>query len=549
MPELDDQELLAEFARTESETAFATLVARHVNLVYSAAWRFTGNAHHAEEITQAVFIILARKAGSLQRGTVLSGWLYQTARFTAANFVKGEIRRQTREQEVYMQSTLNTPDAAAWEQVAPLLDEAMGQLGKIDRDAVVLRYFENKTAAEAAAKLKLTEAAAHKRTNRALEKLRKFFTKRGVALSAAAVAGVVSANSVQAAPAGLAKTVCAAAAVKGAAAGGSTLALVKGALKFMAWAKAKTAVAAGVGILLMAGTTTVVVLNVTRPAREARNILGDVIQKYASLTSYSSTGKTIENVDGRLLTASFSMQLGRPNRYRVEYEQHALTFTNKGAAWSDGTGDYFANDVVHQTTALPIRGPAHSLTMIADISGEATAVVPAMFYGVQIPENSEKNPWMRLVESVRGKMTHLVEKADEKVGETDCRVLTAETKDGTTRLWIGKDDFLVHQSQQSVKAHLPDATDSEIANLLAGSPGQPPMSVSEMKARINKGQREASATMKPVTVVFSDNNGTSGLKSMTIQPPGITVYTQTYENISVNQQFSAADFTRQPTAK
>ena len=279
MPELDDHDLLAEFARNESETAFATLVTRHVNLVYSAAWRFTGNAHHAEEITQAVFIILARKAGGLPRGTVLSGWLYQTARFTAANFVKGEIRRQHREQEVYMQSTLNTPDHPAWEQIAPLLDEAMGQLGETDRNAVVLRYFENKTAAEAAATLKLTEAAAHKRTNRALEKLRKFFSKRGVALSVTAVAGVVSANSVQAAPAGLAKTVSVVAATKGAAAGGATLGLVKGALKLMAWTQAKTAIVVGASVFLAAGTMAVVVLNVTRPAREARNILEGVIQK------------------------------------------------------------------------------------------------------------------------------------------------------------------------------------------------------------------------------------------------------------------------------
>ena len=75
MTELDDHELLAEYARTGSEAAFAFLVARYVNLVHSAAWRFTGNPHHAEEITQAVFIILARKAGGLRRGTVLSGWL------------------------------------------------------------------------------------------------------------------------------------------------------------------------------------------------------------------------------------------------------------------------------------------------------------------------------------------------------------------------------------------------------------------------------------------------------------------------------------------
>src|SRR5258706_14008918 len=112
MIELDDHELLAEFARTGSEGAFAELVARYVNLVYSAALRFTGNPHHAEEITQAVFIILARKAGKLSPRIVLSGWLYQAARLTAANFVKGEIRRKYREQEAYIQSTLNEPAAA-----------------------------------------------------------------------------------------------------------------------------------------------------------------------------------------------------------------------------------------------------------------------------------------------------------------------------------------------------------------------------------------------------------------------------------------------------
>ena len=113
MPELNDHELLAEFARTGSETAFAAIAARHVNLVYSAALRFAGNPHHAEEITQAVFIILARKAVQLSPRTVLSGWLYQTARLMAANFVKGEIRRQRREQEAYMQSTLTDPEPAA----------------------------------------------------------------------------------------------------------------------------------------------------------------------------------------------------------------------------------------------------------------------------------------------------------------------------------------------------------------------------------------------------------------------------------------------------
>jgi RNA polymerase sigma factor (sigma-70 family) len=253
MTEPNDHDLLAQYACTESEAAFASLVARHVSLVYSAALRFTGNAHHAQEITQAVFIILARKAGSLRRGTALSGWLYQTARLTAANFVKGEIRRQRREQEAYMRSSLTEPNSAAWEQMAPLLDEAMGQLGETDRDVIVLRFFENKTAQGVAATLKLNEAAAQKRVSRALEKLRKYFMKRGVALSATLIAGAVSANSVQAAPAGLAATVSTTAA-KGATAASSVAALVEGTLSVMTWLKLKFAAGVGVAAVVVGGS-------------------------------------------------------------------------------------------------------------------------------------------------------------------------------------------------------------------------------------------------------------------------------------------------------
>ncbi len=262
MPEPDDHQLLGEFVRTESESAFAVLVARYVNLVYSTALRFTGNAHHAEEITQAVFIILARKAAGLSSRVILSGWLYQTARLTAANFMKGEIRRQRREQEVYMQSLSNEPNNVAWQEMAPLLDEAMGRLGKTDRDAVVLRFFENKNSAEIGAALRMNEESARRRINRAMEKLRKFFTKRGVNSTTAIIANQISVNSIRVAPVGLAKTISAAAAVKGAAASTSTLTLVKGALKLMAWTKAQTAIVAGIGILLVAGTTTVTVAEI-----------------------------------------------------------------------------------------------------------------------------------------------------------------------------------------------------------------------------------------------------------------------------------------------
>jgi len=191
MLELDDIELLGQYARDHSEAAFATLVTRHVNLVYSTALRNAGNPHAAEEITQAVFIILAGKARSLSSRTVLSGWLYQTARLTAANFLRAEIRRQNREQEAYMQSLLNEPEPNVWPQIAPLLDAAMAGLGEKDRNAVVLRFFENKSLGEVGRALGASEDAAKMRVNRALEKLRKFFSKRGVTLSGAIIAGAV----------------------------------------------------------------------------------------------------------------------------------------------------------------------------------------------------------------------------------------------------------------------------------------------------------------------------------------------------------------------
>ena len=103
----DDMALVREYAAHNSEEAFATLVSRHVNLVYSAALRQVRDPHLAEEITQAVFIILARKAGSLDAKTILSGWLYRTAHYVSAAALKIQRRRQRREQEAYMQSTLH----------------------------------------------------------------------------------------------------------------------------------------------------------------------------------------------------------------------------------------------------------------------------------------------------------------------------------------------------------------------------------------------------------------------------------------------------------
>jgi uncharacterized protein (TIGR03435 family) len=255
----DDMDLVRDFAANGSEAAFATLVGRHVNLVYSAALRRLGNAHEAEEVAQATFIILARKAGGLRRGTVLSGWLYQTAQLTAANFQRAALRRQRREQEAFMQFSEQLEPDISWHRLSPLLEEAMMRLGQKERDAVVLRFFENRTVREVASALGLREDAAQKRVNRATDKLRDYFVRRGVQVSTAALLASIGTHAVQAAPVELGTKIAATAALKGAAGSGSMLTLIKTTLKIMAWTKAKTAIVICASVLLAAGTTTITV--------------------------------------------------------------------------------------------------------------------------------------------------------------------------------------------------------------------------------------------------------------------------------------------------
>jgi RNA polymerase sigma factor (sigma-70 family) len=240
MQEQDDIVLLKEFVEHNSEGAFAALVARHINRVYSVAVRHTRNPHQAEEITQAVFVILARKSRSLCKRAMLSGWLHETARLTAVTFIRGELRRTNREREACMQNSLNESGENIWPQIAPLLDSAMSRLNEKDRNVILLRYFDDKSMKEVGAALGASEETAKKRVNRAVEKLRVFFAKRGIVASGAILTAAISANSVEAAPVTLAKSVTALAFTKGSITAASTATLVKGTMNFMVWLKTKT---------------------------------------------------------------------------------------------------------------------------------------------------------------------------------------------------------------------------------------------------------------------------------------------------------------------
>ena len=271
MQSTDDSVLLKEYTENHCDEAFAVLVAKYINLVYSIAMRSIGNSSAAEEITQAVFIIFAQKAGQLRNDKALSSWLFKTTQLTANNFLRSEMRRQHREQEAYdMQTILSEPEPELWPKIAPLLDNAVAALKEKDRRAILLRFYEGKNLQQIGTALGVSEVAVEKRVSRAVEKLQKFFFKRGVTLTAKAITATISVNSIQAAPIGLAKTISAVAITKGAVASGSTLILIKGALKIMAWTKAKTVIVIGVVVLLAAGATTITLNEVQKNKPESQ---------------------------------------------------------------------------------------------------------------------------------------------------------------------------------------------------------------------------------------------------------------------------------------
>jgi RNA polymerase sigma factor (sigma-70 family) len=273
----EEAELLQQYVATRSEAAFRRLVERYLNLVYAAARRQVRDADLARDVTQAVFLVLAEKAAELRGDRPLSAWLLSVTRYAAANAVRARARRTHHEQRAagMAVTTMQNQSNAEWQELSPLLDEGMGRLRSKDRDVLLLRFFEQKSAREVAEAMGISEDAAEKRIARAVAKLRDFFQRRGVAVTLVALTTTLAANCAEAAPLGLTTTIAASAA-SAATSSATTLSaasIAKGTVITMASVKAKTALLAAVAALLLVGSGTVAVKTfITSPSAQRVNV-------------------------------------------------------------------------------------------------------------------------------------------------------------------------------------------------------------------------------------------------------------------------------------
>jgi RNA polymerase sigma factor (sigma-70 family) len=334
---MDDLQLLREYAERRSDQAFTELVNRHIHFVYSTALRLVEERQLAEDVTQMVFIRLARKADSLRHGTVLTGWLYRTTQFVAQTVRRSNWRRRKRESLAMEFSELNHESESVWKEVAPLLEEAMGHLRQAEQDAVLLRFFAGKSLREVGAALGVSDDTAQKRVDRAVDKLRDYFTRRGVATSATLLTSTLAAHTVQAAPAVFASTL-AASVTSGASAGlglGTSLKLFHAML--MAKLKAYGLGAAVAAILIPGGAVTLLTMtaqNATPTATATPAVTNDL-----SNAAFVLRGR-LQKPDGKPVAGALIRVATQGGMVRLYYITNAVpTNAQVSRTWTTSAAD------------------------------------------------------------------------------------------------------------------------------------------------------------------------------------------------------------------
>ena len=255
--------LLRRYAQEDSQEAFAALTARYLSLVYSVCLREVHDPDLAQDVTQAVFLLLARTAPAFRSKTALPGWLFRTARFAAQNARTRQQRRRHYEEKaaLMVQQQNEGVGDAAWTEIEPVLNSALAALREGERDCVLLRFFQGLSFAEAGAALGLSEEAARKRVTRALEKMQRFFGKEGIVVPSVGLAALLSTHAMKAAPATCSASVATitAGALTGqtslSLAGSQTYNVLQGVSLLMKFSQTKAVVAVAVAILLGVFTT------------------------------------------------------------------------------------------------------------------------------------------------------------------------------------------------------------------------------------------------------------------------------------------------------